>query len=100
MIKPGHIEITDKVRFVYHKLEKPDLDNFKKHPVWAYAEYDKAIEKYEASKQTVEVDNYYDLHEKAIRIIDARCQFENNQPCKAKINGKAEVIELIKVSYE
>ena len=95
MTKPGYIEITDKVRFVYHELPKPLRRNYpwdgfhKEH-------FDKALKAYTASKRTVEVSNYYDLHEKAIRIVDARCQLENNQPCKAEINSKtAKIIELL-----
>ena len=109
MVKDGYIEITDKVRFVYYELKKPDLDNFKKHPVWAYAEYDKALKAYEASKRSVEVINkIQSLKTKKIRWIwllnadNNWTRFKDNQPCrgkiennKAEVNGKAEIIELL-----
>ena len=105
MVKDGYIEITDKVRFVYYELKKPDLDNFKKHPVWAYAEYDKALKAYEASKRTIEVSNAKKCENNdkngdvvCVIFIDTFEDYfvKNNQPCKAKVNSKAEIIELLR----
>ena len=105
MIKPGHIEITDKARFVYHELKKPDFDiyeraiDFKIDCIY----YKNKIKKYEASKQSVEVSNEYETTKEGknfleltiivvkglVRVVD------NNQKCKAEVNGKAKIIELL-----
>ena len=117
MIKPGYIEITDKVRFVYHELEKPKMSDFL---IFAYLgkmsnvpisgkvldtkKYEKAIDEYEASKQTIEVSNAKkceNTDEICVIFLDINLDFpdhfvKNNQPCRGKIeNNKAEILEIL-----
>ena len=101
-MKTGRIRIIDGIlKFEYYKLKKPEEPEcFNSNSGLRSSQtqeviYNSQLDKYEASKRTIEVINYYDLHEKVIRIVDARCQFENNQPCKAEVNGKATIIELL-----
>ena len=91
----GHIRIgIDKlVYFEYYELEKPS-PSYESGCHLGYREL--KLRKYEASKQLIEVNNYYNIEEEAIRIIDAKCDLINNQPCTAKITDKATIIELIK----
>jgi len=104
MIKPGHIEIVDnEFVFVYHELEKPNYNDYGK-----VGYYQLDLEKYLASKRSVEVSNVLPrllprLNEQKVDIyydvIFDRNNFEqikNNQPCKAEVNGKATIVELIK----
>ena len=99
MIKTGYIEITDKARFVYHELEKPDTNELKFwFPSWYYRTdmFNKAMQKYEASKRTVKVSNIVekctDCHYELNNKIE---YFKDGQKCKAKVNGKAEIIEIL-----
>ena len=96
MTKPGHIEITDKVRFVYHEEEKPN-----KLYEWVKINktFAEAMKAYEASKRTIEVSNVFwgDLSEEWFfeeQVLEQDI-VRNNQSCKAKVNGKAEIIELL-----
>lgn len=107
-MKPGHIEITDKVIFVYYELEKPDenefwnVDVYKKY--FLKGDYYVALKKYEASKQSIEVSNVFLWKESKVWTFTSRFwrDFDhkkviNNQPCKAEITGKtATIVELIK----
>ena len=112
MIKPGYIEITDKVRFVYHEKEKPNKDEFwntlfSLRKIFLKVCYSIAMKEYEASKQTIEVSNdsyanCFNLDDDGkidsfwIIIKGTKNLLQNNQPCKAEVNGKATIIELIK----
>ena len=93
---PGKIRITDKVYFEYYKLKLPAI-----HKVGRDA-YFKAMDKYEASKQLIEVENisYVDNTNKIFPFINnlgGVPTIENNQRCKAEVIGdKAEIVELIK----
>ena len=94
MTKPGYIRIINGiVKFEYHELKKPNLIDHKY--------YDGFLKAYEASKQTVEVSNItasYDKDGKIMewfRALGVEGIGKNNQPCKAKVNGKAKIIELI-----
>ena len=114
----GHIEITDKVNFVYYELKKPDITDYEyPHHVrlnydqsWEKCEYLKELERYEASKRTVEVSNKRYFNSSTIVVLlwnnkpykgrlningENRIIFDN-QPCKAEVNGTAIIIELIK----
>lgn len=105
MIEPGKIKIIDqKVYFEPDGLEKPKRADY-------YSDVDFYIhdlEKYEASKQSVEVSNenchvltkekelqWILLPHKDKRIANWRIT-KDGQPCKAEVNGKATIIELTK----
>jgi len=103
MTEPGKIVIKDKVYFEPDGLEKPDAPDFPydKNDSFvklAYSLFDMALKAYEASKQLIEVSNviYDDLieHVWVLNMIDGLVLPKNNQKCKAKVNGKAEIIEL------
>ena len=98
---PGKIVITDKVYFEYYDDGKPE------HKLLSeFFGFD--TEKYEASKQLIEVDNatkklkgwYYDvvgIHCKNTDWTLSGMRVTDNQNCKAEIeNNKAIIISLIK----
>jgi len=92
---PGKIVITDKVYFEYYDDGKPE------HKLLSeFFGFD--TEKYEASKQLIEVDNYayrYVIKRKYpyIYSIKGHPGIKDNQPCKAEIKGgSAKIIELTK----
>ncbi len=96
----GKILITDKVIFVYYELPKPEKANYSTRN--NYLSFQKAMKKYEASKQLIEVSNVYYDAENFEWWYDVECIKEdlglvkNNQPCKAEVTGnKAEIIELL-----
>jgi len=107
-MKAGHIEITDKIEFVYYQLYKPDKRDLKYYHNSVrinnqlQIEYLKDKKEYEASKQLIEVENetypviikdneYWILLEKSWNIC------KDSQPCKAEIKGEsAKIIELTK----
>ena len=105
--KPGYIRfIGEKIKFEYYELEKPNVDNFRKHFAWTYAECDESMRKYEASKKLIEVSNvnkrknewYYDNIGIKCPNTDwtvSKAKVINNQPCKAEVTDKAKIIELI-----
>lgn len=98
----GHIEIGNKIYFVYYKLPKPE---FECGCSPCSIRYRVKMNYYEASKQKIEVSNvsFDTLEEKWIYDCDGFFDFNfdgkriiNNQKCKAKIiNNKANIIELI-----
>ena len=101
-MKTGCIEITDKVRFVYHELPNPEKkDYISNHYLVTNAKYGKALNEYEASKRTIEVSNVKKV--KTIWMYKYRCGYIklagkmviNNNPCKAEVNGTAKIIELL-----
>ncbi len=106
IIKPGHIRIgIDRVvYFEYYLLEKPDR-NSEKYFDYATpelsAEWINEMEKYEASKQLVEVSNVCcDIWLPKLYFISkygTKHTVKNNMPCKAEVTGdKAKIIELIR----
>ena len=104
MIKPGHIEITDKVYFVFHELEKPDSYTYERARDFNFdcSYYQNEIKEYEASKRTVEVSNVFwsklSLEWLYGRKIKGTWENgpKNNQLCQAEVNGTAKIIELTK----
>lgn len=99
-MKTGYIEITDnKVKFVFHELEKPKRENYYDGNVSFGNYYHKAMESYKASKRTVKVSNAFykpEIGKAFIVFPHANIKFTNKQKCKAEVNGKATIIELIK----
>ena len=107
-MKAGHIEITDKIEFVYYQLYKPDKRDLKYYHNSVIIngqlklEYFKDLREYEASKQIIEVENktypviikdneYWILLEKSWNIC------KDSQPCEAKIvKESATIISLTK----
>jgi len=109
---PGTIRITDKVYFEPDGLPKPTGKEYR-----SSAWYNQDMERYEASKQKVEVNNVEVVYEwfdeidnpNDDKIYGYSFNFHkpdekgntakmiiNNQPCKAEIKGnKATIIELI-----
>ena len=109
MIKPGYIRIIDGIlKFEYYKLEKPEKPEcFNSNSGLRSSQtqeviYNSQLDKYEASKQTVEVDNFayrYVIQRKHpyIYSINGHPAIKNNQPCEAEVkNDIATIIELIK----
>jgi len=104
MIKPGYIRLIDgKVKFEYYELEKPDKKNY--YGTTASDYYIYAMQKYEASKRTIEVSNvvkesinvwYFHPTELNIIVLKNGERVKINQNCKAEVNGKATIVELIK----
>ena len=98
----GKIIITDKVYFEPEGLEKPSKAIYHKAKLYHFENL--IIQKYEASKQKVEVENavphlmprlneqkadvYYDV----IFSKDNFEQIKNNQICKAEIKGEKVII--------
>lgn len=101
-MKDGYIEITDnKVNFVYHELGKPGKSPGLDGSFSEDINYIKSVEKYIASKRTVEVSNviFGKLSKTWIiknDLYDFRGrEVKNNQSCKAEVNGTATIIELL-----
>ena len=99
-MKPGHIRIKNKVYFEYYELEKPKEINYflligtKKLEIEL-----KKLKEYEASKQLIEVDNFWREFSNEIRMIINTIpeDIRDDMPCKAEIIGdKATIVELIK----
>lgn len=115
MIEQGHIEIIDqKVIFVYHNLKKPKKEDYYSNTsiygisadVFEYWNYERDFKKYEASKQSVEVENVKRKTEEVYVPVNSSAfiqtyhigdkQIHDNQDCKAKIvNNKATIIQLL-----
>lgn len=100
MIEQGHIEIRDKgVIFVYYGLEKPDRDDYWESEGFNRAYYEENMEYYEASKQTIKVDNVWKRYQYWYYTdwLLSNEEVKDNQPCKAEVtNNKATIIELTK----
>ncbi len=108
MIKPGYIRIIidRKVYFEYYLLEKPNESNYfaGKHLFYKNDTLQGDMEKYEASKQLIEVVNIFwgELSEEWLYNVGNKKLTEepivkDNQPCKAKVTGdKATIVELTK----
>ena len=100
MIKTGKIQIIDGIiKFEYYELEKPDKKTYDKAKLYNFENL--IIQKYEASKLTVEVSNDCRLFNDGqilpcISSINETVYGKNNQHCKAEVNGTAKIIELIK----
>ena len=116
-MKTGHIKIfiDKKIYFEYYLLEKPKwLDynkigiqpKYRKNYKFKKGTYDKAMKKYEASKQLIEINNVMvidcfnldnnDLDSFWIIIKNKKNIVQNNQPCKAEIkDNKATIIKLL-----
>ena len=99
-MKTGKIIITDKFYFEPDGLEKPDGMDYGFNTLGKRL-YFIAIEKYEASKQLIEVENVNQVGENEYSwiIINTvnKYKIENKQPCKAEIkDNKATIISLIK----
>ena len=105
-MKTGKIIITDKVHFEPEGLPKPTGKKYR-----SSAWYNQDMERYEASKQKVEVENvwrpligpksesvdYFLTNKNYIPKLHNELKLKSNQPCKAKIeNNKAIIISLIK----
>jgi len=100
MIETGKIVIgiDRKIYFEYYKLEKPTKEMFICYSIWIQKKaYNRALKEYEASKQLIEVENVFWNFEKKewICLLIWRI-IRNNQKCKAEVNGKATIVELIK----
>ncbi len=111
-MKTGHIRITGKVYFEYYELEKPDKKDYYRHgfidfetvPIFQELAYNKAMEEYEASKRLVEVSNVKKKRISEMKkwvimyYIDwmRKQRIYGNEPCKAKVNGTATIVELTK----
>ena len=94
-MKTGKIIITDKVYFESDGLPKPTGKEYR-----SSAWYNQDMERYEASKQLIEVENvYFHKHLRTWMFrehISHKILVKNNQSCKASIkNNKATIIELI-----
>jgi hypothetical protein len=93
MTKPGHIRIKPEgIIFEYYKLPEPIYSDYIKRKDTAYYQLD--LEKYKASKRTVEVENdknidFYHLNGWLL-INNEKCIIYSNQPCIAEITDKAE----------
>lgn len=108
--KPGHIEIKDKeIRFVYHKLEKPDFPYFGGHPMLDH-DYAEELEAYEALRREVKVKNAVlnTTSRNDITLIGEiliypnekndiiwNPEVDNNQPCEAEIENRIATITKI-----
>ena len=103
-MKLGKIIIKDKVYFEPEGLPKPTGKEYR-----SSAWYNQDMERYEASKQLVEVKNvwrpligpksesvdYFLTNKNYIPKLHDKLKLKNNQPCKAEIKGKrATIIEL------
>jgi len=109
----GHIEIRDKIIFVYYEKKKPIELNY-----WGYGKdrggkfyklrYEKALKEYQASRREVEVENVIEhlipyLNQKKVYkyydVIFDRNNFEqikDNQPCEAEVkNDKATIVKIL-----
>ena len=111
-MKAGHIEITDKIEFVYYQLYKPDRRELKYYHNSVrinnqlQIEYLKDKKEYEASKQLIEVKNvakskyskywFFNVIRDKFGKIEGKA-VKNNQPCTAQIkDNKATIISLNK----
>lgn len=106
----GKIVIKDnRVYFEPDGLEKPDKENYygyicnPQRPRVKYRrgrlyekEYQKDMKEYEASKQLIEVSNYWCGYRGIIRmaINEEAERIENNQPCEAEITDKAIITKI------
>jgi len=95
MIKPGYIRLIDgKVKFEYYELEKPNYNDYEK-----VGYYQLDLEKYLASKRTIEVSNV-DGRILINRDINGEPELagelDNKQPCKAEVGKTATIIKLTK----
>ena len=105
-MKTGYIRIIDGIlKFEYYKLEKPEEPEcFNSNSGLRSSQtqeviYNSQLDKYEASKRTVEVEDIGKTAEDKWILLTDGCpnlKLENNQPCKAEVNGTAKIIELIK----
>lgn len=102
MKKLGHIKITEKVKFVYHELEKPDTLVYEQTKDFYFdnAYYKEVIKAYEASKKTVEVSNYNQINRLFLKTahIDINKHLKtisDNQPCEAEVTDKALITKLL-----
>jgi len=107
-VKSGHIEISDKgVIFVYWKFLLPNLKDYKERFGWQYIKfYNKAVDKYRASRRKVEVSNvtkkskdwYYNVIGTDCKNTDwalGKGIAINNQPCEAEVeNNKATITNI------
>lgn len=104
MTKPGHIRIGIdwKVYFEYYEFPKPNKLNypfaiFRREHYLTRISYTKAMEKYEASKRLIEVNNVerhgnlYLIGIKEGKYIGVAL---NNQLCKAEVGKTATIVEL------
>ena len=106
-MKTGYIRIIGgKLIFEYYKLLEPDSYIADDYCLPEY-KWKQQMKEYEASKRTVEVSNDYSIHrfgnavhlsfkDESGKLIDLITNIPDNQPCKAEVNGKAKIIELIK----
>ena len=96
-IEIGKIVITDEVYFEPKGLEKPNVKIHSRGGLF------NATKEYEASKRLIEVSNVNHVRENEYSWIIIKQEFlqeckyriENNTQCKAEVNGKAEIIELL-----
>ena len=94
---PGKIiiGIDNKVYFEPDELPKPSKAIYNRAKLYHFENL--IIQKYEASKQLVEVENDYNLHSIKIKGKTLRHYYKNNQNCKAEIkDNKATIISLTK----
>ena len=106
-MKTGKIRIKDKVYFEYYELEKPrgfPEEHFSPESAFFWMSLEKEeMEKYEASKRLIEVDNVLYQYEGDRKIyyiifdINKYSSAFDNVSCKAELNFEtATIIELIK----
>ena len=102
MKHPGKIVIiANKVKFEYYELEKPDKKTYNKAKLYNFENL--IIQKYEASKQLIEVNNVT-WKRKGIKWIKTQQdsnhyafeKYTNGQSCEAEVENNVAVI--IKIS--
>jgi len=106
----GHIEIQgNKIAFVYHELEKPQLtkeDYFESDKNYQISkEYNRKLEEYNASKREVEVEKFYKIGDEYFceyyfsycNIKDIYTnQLKNGQSCEVSIINNKAIITKVK----
>ena len=106
-MKTGRIRIIDGIlKFEYYKLKKPEEPEcFNSNSGLRSSQtqeviYNSQLDKYEASKQTVEVDNFayrYVIQRKHpyIYSINGHPAIKNNQRCEAEVTDNEAIITKI-----
>ena len=99
MKRPGYIRFIDnKVKFEYHKLEKPNKDYYIQRSLNYRAM--KLLKEYEASKRVIEVNNetchFLTKVKKLKWILLSHWEIaKDNQPCEAEVeNNIATIIKI------
>jgi len=100
------IGIDQKIYFEYYKLKKPIFEAHQKDVAYFQKNVERykapnmmlEMDRYKASKQQIEVSNFWREFPSGIRMIIKKgmVHIKDNQRCKAEVNGTAKIIELIK----